>query len=640
MTAAGIQSFAADHFVEHLVAEHLAELLGILGNVDPFPATVVVTDSYLRPELSEWNRRALDRNKTWILVRGSWIQPWVGPVFRPGGPCYECLRTRLLGNSHVDAFIAQSVPDFLKLVRSEAFFPAAADAAASFVRMQIALKLKDAADEPINGKIAQLDLLSHICSSHVVVKRPQCPVCGQTEMDAPRPVMLQDRYYTYSEGGERRSVRPLSTWKRYRYCISPISGVVSSFAAKTDMHHPAIHSYATGHSFPVTAGSLAELRGNMHYRSGGKGITDLHAKTGALCEAIERYSGLWRKTVPVVKGAYRDLAPEALEVNELTLFSERQFAGRREWNESCATNYQVVPNPLDPDTEIDWVPAWSFGKEKFRLIPAAYGYYGHPDLERFFCTCDSNGNAAGNTLEEAIIRGFMELVERDAVAIWWYNRLRMPGLDIRSFHDPYLNALFSYYASIGRQLWALDLTGDLGIPVAGVISRCINHKTEDIVIGFSADLDVRTALLRAVNEVGQFLPALSQRDADGHTRYFYDDAAAIHWWKTARVATESHLLPKEGPGHARADFPILASSNQRIEVETCVRVADACGIEILVLNQTQPDIGLPVVKVIAPGMRHFWNRLGPGRLYDVPVKMGYRSEPAKEEDLNPIPMFF
>jgi ribosomal protein S12 methylthiotransferase accessory factor len=69
-------------------------------------------------------------------------------------------------------------------------------------------------------------------------------------------------------------------------------------------------------------------------------------------------------------------------------------------------------------------------------------------------------------------------------------------------------------------------------------------------------------------------------------------------------------------------------------------LAAARGIDILVLDQTRPDIGLPVVKVIAPGMRHFWNRLGPGRLYEVPVRLGLLEAPTPEEKMNPIPMFF
>jgi len=47
-----------------------------------------------------------------------------------------------------------------------------------------------------------------------------------------------------------------------------------------------------------------------------------------------------------------------------------------------------------------------------------------------------------------------------------------------------------------------------------------------------------------------------------------------------------------------------------------------------------------VAKVIVPGLRHFWARFAPGRLYDVPVQMGWLRESLKEEDLNPIPMFF
>ena len=62
-------------------------------------------------------------------------------------------------------------------------------------------------------------------------------------------------------------------------------------------------------------------------------------------------------------------------------------------------------------------------------------------------------------------------------------------------------------------------------------------------------------------------------------------------------------------------------------------------MEMLVLDQTRQDIGLNVVKVIVPGLRHFWQRLGPGRLYDVPVQMGWLDKPLTEEELNPIPLW-
>ena len=58
------------------------------------------------------------------------------------------------------------------------------------------------------------------------------------------------------------------------------------------------------------------------------------------------------------------------------------------------------------------------------------------------------------------------------------------------------------------------------------------------------------------------------------------------------------------------------------------------------LDQTQPDLDLCVAKVIVPGMRHFWRRLGPGRLYDVPVRMGQLTHPTTEERMNPWNVFF
>ena len=62
-------------------------------------------------------------------------------------------------------------------------------------------------------------------------------------------------------------------------------------------------------------------------------------------------------------------------------------------------------------------------------------------------------------------------------------------------------------------------------------------------------------------------------------------------------------------------------------------------MDLLVLDQTRPDIGLPVVKVIVPEMRIFWRRLGPGRLYDIPVEMGWLANPTPEEEMNPFPFF-
>ena len=88
------------------------------------------------------------------------------------------------------------------------------------------------------------------------------------------------------------------------------------------------------------------------------------------------------------------------------------------------------------------------------------------------------------------------------------------------------------------------------------------------------------------------------------------------------------------------DFGNLASDDLYQDVLTCTGLAAARGIEILVLDQTRPDVGLPVVRVVAPGLRHFWARFGPGRLYDVPVREGWLSRSLDEGELNPFVIQF
>ena len=68
-------------------------------------------------------------------------------------------------------------------------------------------------------------------------------------------------------------------------------------------------------------------------------------------------------------------------------------------------------------------------------------------------------------------------------------------------------------------------------------------------------------------------------------------------------------------------------------------LARARGLETLVLDQTRPDTGVSVAKVIVPGLRQFWARFAPGRLYDVPVELGWQARPLRENQLNPVHLF-
>ena len=85
-----------------------------------------------------------------------------------------------------------------------------------------------------------------------------------------------------------------------------------------------------------------------------------------------------------------------------------------------------VSEPFDEDAVIDWTPVWSLTERRHRLLPTGDAVLRRPG-QPVGSRADSNGNAAGSSLEDAMLQGTLELVERDAVAMWWYNRLRLPG---------------------------------------------------------------------------------------------------------------------------------------------------------------------------------------------------------------------
>lgn len=609
---------------------------------------VVLTDDYEQTGLAEVNARALASGRDWMLVKPEGAVIWIGPVFHPGeGPCWACLAQRLKANRQMEAYIQATRGSSDPIVPTLARFPAMASMAAHLVTLEVAKWLARGRPERLQNTLLTFDLLSLEQQVHAVVRRPQCSACGDPRLFDPgreaQPVRLQPARKKFRSDGGHRAYLPEETFEKYKHHVSPITGVVSSLQ-RLDYYEGSglIYTYGAGHNFALMNRDLFFLLRNIRGRSGGKGMTDMQAKLSGLCEAVERYSGVFRGDEIRTRSSYRDLGARAIDPRSYLLFSDRQYERRREWNRAHDSDFHRVPEPFDERRAIDWSPVWSLTRHEPRYVPSAYCYYGHPDLQEYFDTAsDANGNAAGNTLEEAVLQGFLELVERDAVALWWYNRLRKPEVDLASFPEPYVGALIDHYRTLHREIWALDITSDLGIPTIAAISRRTDRAVQDIVLGFGAHLDPKIALLRALTEINQFMPCVSADDDGGATKYWFDDSEAIRWWQTATLHNQPYLVPREGaPAQRREDFPDLSKDDLREDVETCVRIAAGRNLETFVLDQTRPDVSLNVVKVIVPGLRHFWKRFGPGRLYDIPAQMGWLERPVAEEDLNPIGVFF
>jgi ribosomal protein S12 methylthiotransferase accessory factor len=276
-----------------------------------------------------------------------------------------------------------------------------------------------------------------------------------------------------------------------------------------------------------------------------------------------------------------------------------------------------------------------------RLVPAAYCYYGHPDIRHMFCASDSNGCAAGGTFTEAIAHGLLELIERDAVAIWWYNRVSRPEVDLDSFPLPVVGELRELYRAQHRALWALDLTSDLGVPVIAAISARLDDPPEDIIYGFGTDFDSCAAVAKALLEMNQSLFSGFAAAPKGSRRYRIDRPSARRWFQLAIRSNEDYLVADRDCSPRTPDnFAWTPSVDWRDDILKCIDRLRQNDLETLVLDQTRADVGLPVCRVVIPGLCHFWRRFGNRRLYEVPVKMGWRKSPKAENELNSWFIYF
>ncbi len=605
--------------------------------------SVVVTGDYLADGHTETNRGQLAAGAAWTLVNTTGAAALFGPVFRPGdGPCWACLAHRMRGNREVENFLRNVAGDG-GAIRPRGGQRSFGDAVVRLAAVEIAKWVVLGDGAPLHDHALSVDAMGPAISRHPVMRRPQCPACGAAALyrpdRPPAPVLLRPSPKPVRNSGGLRTVSPEETVRAYRHLVSPVSGVVTELLRTTEMTDDWLHVYWAGSNLALKSDSLHLLRTSLRTKSSGKGASREQAEASALCEAIERYCGVFHGDEIRCRRAFSTFVDgEAIHPNAVQLFSNWQYEHAAAIN-ARGSRFNHVPERFDPEVEMDWTPVWSFTGERPRYLPTSMLYYSMPlDGEKIYCGPDSNGCAAGNTMEEAILQGFLELVERDAFACWWYNRVRLPEVDLGSFGDAWLDGARDYYGAFGREFWVLDATHDLGIPVFVAVSRRTDKEVEDIVFSAGAHLDPAIAAFRAVCELNQYLTAV--RDVGNDGAYLYDDPEMLWWWRNATLAEMPYLAPDPGAARrGRSDYPVPETSDLREDVEICRALVERRGMEFLVLDQTRPDIGMPVAKTIVPGMRHFWARFAPGRLFDVPVEMGWLAAPTAPADLNPVAVF-
>ena len=217
----------------------------------------------------------------------------------------------------------------------------------------------------------------------------------------------------------------------------------------------------------------------------GKGVSPIQAQVSITMEAIERYCSEYKEEYldKLVRGSYNQLK------TKFNLLDPRSMilSGLSEY---------------DSDREIHWVWGCDLSKEEEILVPACAVYHPFHEDKILIMNTHTNGIAAGNTMEEAVIHGLAEVVERDAWSIAQYTQHFHDAIFIEDDREnDFIIGIFEKFEKAGIEIVAKDLTTDVGIPVVAAFSRDLQHRTMETIDGLGAHLDPKVATVRALLEI-------------------------------------------------------------------------------------------------------------------------------------------
>lgn len=462
--------------------------------------------------------------------------------------------------------------------------------AAALVAEAISEYERTARIEKLQTTIQTFDTESGKSSAHPIYPLSDCVHCAAIKTAAPQGLQI--------------------------HCSS-LTGIVQKMEIT---HKPAAGAYRAVASWasplPVNGNRPLLARQESH----GRGMTREQAALGCIGEALERYSLVYRGDETLVRARINEVC--GIDPRAILLYSEQQYALREQWNDKADERY-FVGERFDPQKAIDWFPAVNLTNGQPAFVPAACTlmWYSFVPCEPEFARADTVGCGSGWTFDDALLHALLEWIERDAMAIWWYNRIRRPAVEIDSFEMPALQEVSKGLGRIDRELILLDCTTDLGIPT--YISIAARRDGTEPLFAGASHISPKIAAWKAASEVGQLWFTMAHKKCID---------AEMSEWLSNSVETQPWVKPTHAVT-APAEPPTLTSGEQ---VTYIVDRLQRAGLASYAANLSRTDVLLKTARAIVPGLRHIWNRRAPGRLYDVPVKLGWRNSPLREDELNPI----
>ncbi|MFJ5879433.1 TOMM precursor leader peptide-binding protein [Streptomyces sp. NPDC093088] len=478
---------------------------------------------------------------------------------------------------------------------------------------------------------------------HPLVPEPDCPGCG-----VPEPVTAEAAALV---------LRPAPPYRPGAGRVRPVEAYGLPVGAFANPHWgavgPSVVCDVTSPTTSATVGCFSSRSGEYLRETFWGGHADAYRASTLIgvLEGLERFAGMRARGRAVTLTATLDeLGPTAVDPRETGLYAE-EFHRANPW----------VP-PFAPDRPVPWVWGWSLRDGIPRPVPEVLAYYHKPGIEHRFVQESSNGCSSGGSLEEAVLGGLMEVLERDAFLLAWHGRQPLPEIDPATSADPRTRVMVERMALYGYRARFFDTRITFPVPVVTGVAERFDGGPARMCFGAGASLDPEAALAAALCEIATDSVQLLQRFERNEAGYraMAEDFGRI-------TGLHDHPLVYAVPEMGRhADFllrrpsppePVAVAglrppgfdrtgADVRDDLLVAVEAVTAAGFDVVVVDQTAPEqraLGLHTVKVLVPGLLPLdfgWTRQRARHMPRTRTALreaGLRPDDLTAADLNPGP---
>ncbi|MBQ2831684.1 YcaO-related McrA-glycine thioamidation protein [Methanobrevibacter sp.] len=331
---------------------------------------------------------------------------------------------------------------------------------------------------------------------------------------------------------------------------------------------------------------------------GGKGISKNHAKASAMMEGFERYSAERQDSDEVIVASPSEISEfgEFIEPESLNL--------PKELEKKCIN-----------DLRLEWSLSHDLISNKDYYVPtnAVFHPYTHENDITSLFKSNTNGLASGNILEESILHGMFEVIERDAWSIFELTHKNYAQIDTSSIESEIVNDTIDKFESEGINIKLMDFTADINVPtIAASADDTVTRDAGLLTLGMGTHLDPEVAILRALTEVAQ--SRATQINGAREDTVRADFAREAGYERMKRI--NKYYFKEEEEKISLSDIENKATTSITEDIEIVKEELISNDIsKILYTDLTRPELDISVVRVIIPEME----------IYAIdPSRAGYR----------------